>query len=233
MVHARGRGLIYPYGYICVMNINPRTLKHFTEKATYMLSYIYENGGSEFKPLEFNSILSRSICGCDHSNEFERVMISLLKQEWVSFVDDHDNNGGVDYKRVLLTRDGNNEATKLLPKIPMIGLVNQEVITGDITVDEKINHARKLFFKDGATLDDMRSACETLSFVLEPLRDDLKLAITTADVEAFFQIVNKFDIRHNKPHTINLVHPEQFEWVFYSLLNTINTYTKLKARITP
>src|SRR6202012_5861609 len=98
------------------------------------------------------------------------------------------------YSDVLLTDLGIEEVEREKPKVPMIGLVSQEIGTGDKVIDEKINHARKLFLKDRATLDDMRSACETLSFVLEPLRDDLKLAITTADVEAFFQIVNKFDI---------------------------------------
>jgi len=115
--------------------------------------------------------------------------------------------------------------------MPMIGLVEQEIITGDIATDEKINHAKKLFFKERATMDEKRSACETLIFVLEPLRDKLTNFFSSGDVSDFFQMVNRFDIRHNKNSTINLPHEEQLEWVFYTLLNSINTYVKLDKKI--
>ena len=78
----------------------------------------------------------------------------------------------------------------------------------------------------------MRSACESLSYVLEPLREELPKYFHKQDVSDFFNIVNNFDIRHNKDHTKKLIHPEQLEWGFYSLLNTINTYVKLKKRLT-
>lgn len=80
-------------------------------------------------------------------------------------------------------------------------------------------------------MDDKRSACETLSFVLEPLRKDLTSFFSTGDVSDFFLLVNRFDIRHNKTSTTSLVHEEQLEWVFYTLLNTITTYTKLKRKL--
>ena len=134
------------------------------------------------------------------------------------------------FKNVEITTWGLEEVEKQLPQIPLIGLVDQEITTGNIAVDEKINHAKNLFFSSSSTLDDKRSACETLSFVLEPLRDDLNSFFSTSDVSDFFQIVNRFDIRHNKSTTINLVHEEQLEWVFYTLLNTIATYVKLKKK---
>jgi len=37
--------------------------------------------------------------------------------------------------------------------------------------------------------------------------------------------------RHNKAVIKELIHPEQVEWVFYSLLNSINTYYKLRSRL--
>jgi hypothetical protein len=88
-----------------------------------------------------------------------------------------------------------------------------------------------LFFKEPQTMDRMRSACESLSFVLEPLREDLKKYFNSKDTEAFFNIVNNFDIRHNKEQTKDIQYQEQLEWIFYSLLNTITIYTKLKDRI--
>jgi len=131
---------------------------------------------------------------------------------------------------VEITTWGLEEVEKQLPQIPLIGLVDQKITTGNIAVDEKINHAKDLFFQDSATLDDKRSACETLSFVLEPMRDDLNSFFSTSDVSDFFQIVNRFDIRHNKSSTINLIHEEQLEWVFYTLLNSINVFVKLKNK---
>lgn len=37
-----------------------------------------------------------------------------------------------------------------------------------------------------------------------------------------FAIVNENDIHHNKNSTRAIEHEKQFEWIFYSLLNTIN-----------
>jgi hypothetical protein len=113
----------------------------------------------------------------------------------------------------------------------MAALVDQAISTGDYETDERINHAKDLFFREPQSIDRMRSACEVLSFVLEPLREDLKQYFQKGDVSNFFNIVNNFDIRHNKEQTKAIVHPEQLEWVFYSLLNTITAYTKLKARL--
>jgi hypothetical protein len=54
---------------------------------------------------------------------------------------------------------------------------------------------------------------------------------TDKDVNLFFQVVNEFDIRHNKEKTKKLIYEEQVEWVFQCLLNTLITYIKLKKRI--
>jgi len=215
------------------MNTNPNLLETFDEKVIYFLGYIFEHGGNEYKPNDFSSDRSYPLAGVWDQDAFNRIMEALTNKGYISCENVTRMIGGkVLYIGLKLTEAGIREAKKALPQLPMVGLVNQNITTGDIATDEKINHARKLFFNDGATMDDMRSACETLSFVLEPLRDELKLAITAADVEAFFQLVNNFDIRHNKASTKTLVYPEQLEWVFYSLLNTINTYTKLKTRLT-
>lgn len=123
------------------------------------------------------------------------------------------------------------EIEKALPNAPLVGLVRQTIATGDKSIDDKINHARNLFFLEPRSKDRMRSACETLAFILEPLRGDLGRIYQPKDVSDFFQIVNTFDIRHNEEGTKQLVHEEQYEWIFYSLLNTINTYFKLIRRL--
>jgi len=60
------------------------------------------------------------------------------------------------------------------------------------------------------------------------LREELKDYFANADVSTFFQLVNNFDIRHNKDYTNNLELPEQLEWVFYTLLNSISCFMKIK-----
>jgi DNA-binding PadR family transcriptional regulator len=205
----------------------------FEEKAYAFLKYIYSNGGRENHDFEFNSTKDFPLAYAA-PQEFERILDNLEKENYISIRKKH-RIGGREasylYIGVRLTKEGKKEAEKALPKLPMIGLVNHEITTGEAEIDEKIIHARKLFFDEPFTMDKMRSACETLSYVLEPLRKDLETFFKLKDVSDFFQIVNNFDIRHNKDNTKDIIYEEQLEWVFYTLLNTINTYTKLKRKL--
>lgn len=205
----------------------------FKHKANHLLKYLYLHGGRENIKFELNSSRDFPLAYTE-PDEFTRIVQYLEKQNWINIGKTHSMGRMASQKlfmNVEITTWGLEEVEKQLPQIPLIGLVDQEITTGNIAVDEKINHAKNLFFTSGSTLDDKRSACETLSFALEPLRDDLSSFFSTSDVSDFFQIVNRFDIRHNKSTTINLVHEEQLEWVFYTLLNTIATYVKLKNKI--
>lgn len=199
----------------------------------WFLEYLYENGGGEYRSQSFGSDLSYKIAGCGTSDEFYRIMTALRTHNFITFVALPFSRKYWAYSQVLLTGAGIKEIEKTKHIQPLIGLVQQEIYTGNPESDANIKHARALFLREPKTMENMRSACEALCYELEPLREKLKLVITAADVEAFFQLVNKFDIRHNKPHTMNLQHSEQLEWVFYSLLNTINAYTKLFARLNP
>ena len=76
----------------------------------------------------------------------------------------------------------------------------------------------------------MRSAYEALSFVLEPIRKELEREFASKDINELFMIINEFDVRHNKSRIRNEHHPEILEWVFYSLLNTISAYSKIKSK---
>lgn len=205
----------------------------FKEKVQRLLRYLYEHGGRENHKFELNSSKDFPIAYAD-PNEFVRLVEQLEKEYWIRIGRTHAIGPGSRvrvYMNLELTTLGTVEVEKTLPQIPMAGLVDQRITTGDAEVDDMINHAKSLFFKDASTMDDKRSACETLSYVLEPLRKDLASFFSISDVSDFFQLVNKFDIRHNKASTINLVHEEQLEWLFYSLLNSISTFTKLKKRL--
>jgi hypothetical protein len=203
--------------------------KSFHEKAQHLLKLLYDLGAKEYKSRSLYPFHDCPMCFCETPEEFERVVTLLGKENHLEW-GNHSNVNGM-YSKALLTKDGIKDVEKGLPKIPMIGLVIQEIATGNMAIDEKINHAKKLFFDEPQTKEHMRSACVALAAVLEPIRNDLTSVIARPDVEAFFQFVNTFDIRHNNSKIITLEHPEQLEWIFYSLLNTINVYYKLRIKL--
>ena len=159
------------------------------------MSYLYDDGGKEYNKETYTSDGSYRLSGANTSEEFDRIMHALESKGWITYTREQSFKyaWSTIYKDVLLTEAGLKEVEKTLPQIPLYGLFTQEITTGDQVVDEKINHAKRLFFSEPPTMDNMRSACEALSFVLEPLRKDLKTVIADADVEHFFQLVNKFD----------------------------------------
>ncbi|MES2618115.1 MAG: hypothetical protein V4613_09555 [Bacteroidota bacterium] len=202
----------------------------FKEKESHLVRYIYEQFGRENRSFDFRQYTDCPIAYAE-PNEFIRLVESLKENHWIRIDKTIPlSRSRKHYVGIRMTMNGRQEAEKLIPQIPLIGLVNQEITTGSEIIDERINHAKNLFLKSMSTMDDKRSACEALSHVLEPLRDDLEEFFSTPDVSDFFQIVNRFDIRHNKSSTISFKYEEQLEWVFYTLLNTISTFVKLKKK---
>ena len=205
--------------------------KSFKEKCLHLLKYMYDNGGNDFKSFDFFNMRDYPICYAEGLEQFSKILSYLNDNYLINW--NHEQAMARSMKRyyeVQLTDRGIEKVEEDLPNIPLIGLVDQKITTGDFDIDEKINHAKKLFFQEPQTMDRMRSSCETLSFILEPLRQEIKIYLNSKDTEDFFNIVNNFDIRHNKQKTKDIEHPEQLEWIFYSLLNSINTYTKLKLK---
>jgi len=204
----------------------------FDEKCMLLNKVLYQLFGKE--NIEFELMAGKHFAlGYANPEEFSRLMDQLITERFLTVKNLKKMSrfdGSEIYIGVKMTSYGKEEAKKALPKMPLFGLVNQEIETGNKKIDEKINHARTLFFSEPQTIDNMRSACETLSFILEPYRDSLKSYFSSKDVSDFFQLVNGFDIRHNKDATKKIEEPEQLEWVFYSLLNTINTFAKLEKK---
>jgi hypothetical protein len=200
----------------------------FNDKARYFLKYLYKNGGNEGRKFQI-ALSDYPLAYAKSDDEFQRIIEKLIKQEFIDYVRKPSRNmaGVLLNFSIELTHLGEKEVEKNLPMVPLFDLVNQDVFSGDSKIDSEILHAKKLFFKTDSTFNDKRSACEALSFVLEPIRKDFKKVVLGSDVEAFFNIVNNFDIRHNKDTTKSIEHEEQLEWIFYSLLNSIICYYKL------
>lgn len=204
--------------------------KTFKEKARHFLKYLYTHGGDDYYEFYFQSNKDYPIAFVTNEQEFNKIIEHLEEKHFLKFNPIRMAGHRVDYWETTLTEFGIEEVEKELPKIPMHGLVVQEITTGDKAIDLKINHTKRLFFEQPQTVNNMRSACETLSYILEPYREDCVSLFGKKDIDTFFNMVNNFEIRHNKESTMKIQHPEQLEWVFYSLLNTINTYTKLKFK---
>lgn len=202
--------------------------KNFRQKSLYFLEYLYKNGGSEFKPFNL-SCDDYPLLYANDTDEFQRIIEYLERKSLIEYVNEPDILEGDILRSVefRLSLNSIEEIEKDKPVMPLWDLVRENVFTGNTNIDDKISHAKKLFFKNNSTLDDKRSACETLSYVLEPLRQNLKTIISDKDISSFFELVNNFDIRHNKEYTKQLQYEEQLEWVFYSLLNTIICYYKM------
>lgn len=138
--------------------------------------------------------------------------------------------GGIRSYLLSESQWGRKLLEELTPAWPLLGLIEQKIETGDLKTDAEIQSARDLFLNRNATEEQMRSGCEKLSFVLEPLRDKLRQHLD-GDTDTFFALVNTFNIRHNKATTKKIEHREQYEWVFYGMLNTINAYSKLIKKL--
>jgi hypothetical protein len=201
----------------------------FEERARHFLQFLMDNGGKEYRSHNLNSANDSAIT-YSSPDEFERIIRFLKGEGWLAFDSSTCTAQGSVYQGLNITKNGMFEIKKDLPQMPLFSLVDQKVRTGDPATDAVIEHARALFFDPSSSHESKRSACESLHFVLEPLRYELN-NLVQGDTAAFFNIVNSFNIRHNKENIKKIEHQEQLEWVFYSLLNTLTTYVKMKKKL--
>lgn len=213
----------------------------FEERADRLLQVLYEAGGQEHKPRNLEIHRDFPLAYAEGHAEFQRLVERLVSDGLLAFDKPNDQPNewvdGIrtDYFGVLPTPLGRRRIEQRGHQTVLPELVRQVPPTFDVQVSVKIQHAKTLFFKENATSEEMRSACVALCNVLEPLRADAKqvpFPQFSKDVEAFFMLVNQFEIRHNKEQTKRIEFPEQFEYVFYGLLNLINTYYKFQQRAT-
>ncbi len=116
-----------------------------------------------------------------------------------------------------------------IPEEGMQNLVDESVPTTSIpSSEQKIQHAYELFFRHDAKLEDKKSAAKVLGELLEHVRSDLKVdEELSKDESDLFHILNKYGVRHHKESQKEIKEP-YLTWHFYSLLNTVKTYLKIK-----
>ncbi len=198
------------------------------EKVRAFLELLYEVGDKGIRPFRpLHPDIDKALLYTSSDDEAEQLLEHLQSEGLVTYK--LGDNGM--YFDLKLTKNGRDQVESGLKVLPLAGLLREDILTGSEATDTRIRHARELFFQEPQTMELMRSACVELASVLESMRKGLATYFSSTDEDTFFAVVNKFDIRHNNERTKQLEYPEQLEWVFYTLLNTINTYVKLRNRL--
>ena len=204
--------------------------RNFKEKYDHFLSILYKTGGNEYKARTIEVEDDYPLAFASSISELQRIIDFAITSGELECLQKFDSEevGTLIYLDLRFTPKGLKKIDKLVNNY--FSIVQPRIDSGNIEIDRKINHAVSLFYQENATIEDKRSASEELSFILEPFRKDMEKYFVDKDVNLFFQLVNEFDIRHNKAKTKKLIYEEQIEWVFQCLLNTLITYIKLKKR---
>ena len=162
----------------------------FEEKSKHLLQYLYDHGGKFYNPTNIDSDNDAPIA-YSSKTEFENILYYLEKDRNIDIGNTTITKQTKLFTDVRLTKQGIQEVEKRSVNLPLFGLVNQELKSGNNDIDKNVAHAKDLFFGEHSTFERKRSACETLSFILEPLREDLSKTLS-GDTETFFGIVNNF-----------------------------------------
>lgn len=113
----------------------------FAEKCNSFLKTLYHMGGKDNFKFQMKSFEDFALA-YSTPEEFTRIIDQLESEYFISI----DNKSKTLEKHefyfgLKLTNYGKEEVEKVLPKIPMYGLINQNISTGDIEIDYQINHA--------------------------------------------------------------------------------------------
>jgi len=204
--------------------------RNFMEKYNHFLLLLFKTGGSEYMARTIKIDDDYPLAFANDSAEFQRIVDFAINSNDLECSKSvpTEARGKIEYSDLRFTSTGFKKINKITNNY--FSIVQPIIDSGNTETDQKINHACSLFYQENSTIEDKRSACEELSYILEPFRRDLTEYFVDKDVNLFFQLVNDFDIRHNKEYTKKIIYEEQIEWVFKCLLNTLVTYIIIRNR---
>jgi hypothetical protein len=102
-------------------------------------------------------------------------------------------------------------------------IFDADIPSNDPSVLSRLNVATLQYRRHGSTLDDRRQAVRDLSDVLEYLRPQVKVLLTSADEKDLFNIANNFGVRHhNDKQRTSYDLGLWLSWMFYFYLSTIH-----------
>ncbi|QGQ47254.1 hypothetical protein [Metabacillus sediminilitoris] len=106
----------------------------------------------------------------------------------------------------------------------------QEFINDDVSEDT-VQVAKKKFFHHKADETDKRSAILEIGGVLEKLQKTKKLSLNNKDENDLFNVLNGFNLRHNRPdQKPNYDKDIFYPWIFYNLLSGLDASLKLQKK---
>lgn len=106
----------------------------------------------------------------------------------------------------------------------------QEFNNDDVS-EKAVQVAKKKFFHHKADESDKRSAILDVGGVLEKLQKTKKLNLNNKDESELFNVLNNFNLRHNRPDQKPDYNKDIFyPWVFYNLLSALDASLKLQKK---
>ncbi len=100
----------------------------------------------------------------------------------------------------------------------------------DVPMPARVRHAVKLYRARGAAREDKRSAAETLYTIVEEHRALVKAELLPREEGAFFELANRFDIRHRQGDQISGYDEAFLDWYFWLALATVDLISHLLQR---
>ncbi len=153
-------------------------------------------------------------CGV-HPSAFDRASGQGLYRWRINQLLDQSSLG----LRLADTGDDAGRMVRTLP--PMVEELVDEM--GDVTAtnDPHVPHAIALYRVRGATREDKKAAVVELGLFLEQHREVLTNSVTKATADPFFELLNKFALRHRNANQVDGYPDEVLDWAFHWALATV------------
>lgn len=165
-------------------------------------------------------------CGV-HPSEFHQASGQALYRWWINQLLVVSSLG----LRLADTGDDVGRMVRALP--PVVEELVDEL--GDLTAtsDPHVPHAIALYRTRGATREDKKVAVVELGGFIEQHREVLINSVTKATADPFFELLNKFALRHRNASQVDGYPDEVLDWAFHWALATVRLVQVLISTTSP
>ena len=108
--------------------------------------------------------------------------------------------------------------------------VERVLVRGPQAERDAREHTIQLYRSRGSTLEDRRSATNTLARLLEARKELIKETLTKRGADPLFEMLNRWDVRHNREDQIRDYDPAFLDWLFLNCLSTLDLFDALEDR---
>lgn len=197
------------------------------EKAEYyseddmfdMIEFLYDNVSKPIKTRDAYHAYSQ--CGW-HFSEFskkdgQKEFLAKINE----ILNEYSNGFEINKKGQILIKDDNG----------LSAIYSADIPTDRADVKTKIDLAVQKYRQSRSSLEERRIAIRELADVLEALRPEAKLYLSSKDEGDLFNIANNFTVRHfDDKQKINFDRDIWYSWMFYFYLSTIHVLLRAKER---